>query len=165
MVVLGVDPGLRHTGWCVLRGNRAVARGTIVPPGRGKMSLEEILSYVLPRLKAVADEWEPDIAVVEQVTWYGRPKRITLPLSHVAGAIIGVLLLRCPVYVFIASMKKGKPPRGKTWDEHQKDAYVLATVAKKAENAWVADASSIPRDLSAAVRRRITTLRNARGSP
>src|SRR5262245_20676360 len=89
MRIIGIDPGLRHTGYNVLEDGKSIASGTLVPPD-DSLTITSVLSYVLPRLYNVIGQYAPTIAVVEEVAWYGRPKKITLPLSHVAGAIMGL---------------------------------------------------------------------------
>ena len=167
MVILGVDPGLRHTGFCIVgEGNRVVARGVLVPPGRGRIQPEKVIDYVLPALCRLIDEHHPHCAVVEQVTWYGARRRITLPLSHVAGAIAGFCLgIGIPVYLLLANMKRGgKAPRGKSWTEHERDAYMLASVVKRHLAAAAAgDRSTLP-ERSAVARRRITAPKSAHGT-
>jgi Holliday junction resolvasome RuvABC endonuclease subunit len=164
MRVLGIDPGLRHTGWAVIDDKgRAVAKGTIVPPGRGRIQPHEVLEYVLDRLCYIIAEFVPDVAVVEQVAWYGRGRRITLPLAHVAGGIAGFLLGRyIPVHLLLAA-QKNFVCRRKGWTEHEKDAYVLAIVVQKAVVADGAAGSSTRRKPSAVVRRKITAPRIVHG--
>jgi hypothetical protein len=165
MTILGVDPGLRHTGWCVLGDAGVVAaRGTIVPAGRGRIQPHEVLNIVLPELGRVVDRYQPSIGVVEQVAWYGSSKRITLPLSHVAGGIAGFLVgLGLSVYLLLASMRGDECAR-RGWTQHERDAYELASVAKRHQAALAAgDRSALP-ERSAAARRIITAGRAAHGA-
>lgn len=164
MIVLGVDPGLRHTGWAVVKDSgQAAARGTLIPPGHGRIQPHEVLEYVLPRLTDVIERFRPDIVVVEQVTWYGRGRRITLPLAHVAGAIAGMCVgLGLPVYLLLANQKTFTCQK-RGWSEHEKDAFVLATEVQRYINALAAGDTSIRRKRSAVGARVITAGRNARG--
>lgn len=167
MIILGVDPGIRHTGWVVLDDQTVVGRGTIVPPGRGKMLVSQALSFILPEIAAVLAAYHPSIASVEEVTWYGKTRRITLPLSHVTGAVAGVCLASgVSVCLLLANMRKNiKGPRGSAkWTEHERDAYALATVLRKHLVALAAgEASALPAR-SAIPKRIITALVNAHGS-
>lgn len=145
MIVLGVDPGLKNTGFCVLDSGKVIYRNTVVITKRAKVTVEEALVPIIEELKMILrndnKDGGPEIACVEQVGWYGRGKSITLPLSHVAGAITGYLLgSGISVYFLYANQKtaafrfvrkRGEPP----WDEHQKDAAVLAKVAWEYEMA------------------------------
>lgn len=131
MVILGVDPGVAHTGVVVLDGNRAVFNTTLVPSTEGRLTIEDVLRYVLPPLRQIVRRFEPEAAAVEQVAWYGRARRITLPLSHIAGGIAGALwAMGVPVYFLVANMKTSKLRIRKSWDEHQKDAALLAKVVQ-----------------------------------
>lgn len=165
MKILGIDPGLRHTGFCLTgEGDRVVARGVLVPPGRGRIQHHQVLAYVLPRLGVLIDEHRPDIAVVEQVTWYGRGRRITLPLAHVAGAIAGFCLSRnVSVYLLLANQKTFLC-RKRGWSEHEKDAFVLATEVRRYVAAETAGDRTILRKRSAVGARRIIAGSNAHGS-
>lgn len=165
MRVLGVDPGLLHTGWAVLDDGKPIALGTLIPPKKVELTSHFVLSFVVPQLLAVAREHLPEVVAVEQVTWYGKAKRITLPLSHVAGGIIGALLtLEIPVYVYLPGMKPKVRAR-KAWDEHQKDAVALALAATQHEAALIAGDTSFLRKHLAASKRRITIARSAPTPP
>ncbi len=159
-----MDPGLRHTGWAVIRDDgKPIAKGTIVPPGHGRIQPHEVLEYVLPKLNDAIARFEPDVVVVEQVTWYGRGRRITLPLAHVAGAIAGMCVgAGLPVYLLLANQKTFTCQK-RGWSEHEKDAFVLATEVQRYINALAAGDGTIRRKRSAVGARRITAGRTARG--
>lgn len=164
MRILGIDPGLRHTGFCLTEGeNRVVARGVLVPPGRGRIQPHQVLSAILPAVEKLIKQHQPTLAVVEQVTWYGKGRRITLPLAHVAGGLVGFLLAnKISVYLLLANQKTILC-RKRGWSEHEKDAYVLATEVRRylaAENAG--DVSTLRRR-SAVGQRKIIVPRNTHG--
>lgn len=157
MIVLGVDPGVLHTGVCVVKNGKPAYRTTIVP-ARKRDPYYTFIPEILQTILEIVDEYKPDVAAVEQVSWYGKGRRIILPLSHIAGAITGGLLARgLPVYCFTPTMKKTVTLKGinSSWDEHQKDAAMLATVAASAESVSDAAKPSIQRQYSAAKARRI----------
>lgn len=167
MVILGVDPGVLHTGVCVVKNGKPAYRTTIVP-ARKKDPYYTFLPEILSSILAVVDTYGPDIAAVEQVSWYGKGRRIILPLSHIAGAITGALLSHgVPVYCLTPTMKKTVTLKGinSSWDEHQKDAAMLATVAASAESVSDAAKPSIQRQYSAAKARRIIILPSAPSQP
>lgn len=89
MIVLGVDPGSRLTGWGVVRvrGGRdveAVAHGTIAA-GAGDLPARLV---VLGRgLEAVLDLHRPALVGVEQA-FHARNVRSTLVLGHVRGLVL-----------------------------------------------------------------------------
>ena len=68
MRVLGLDPGLRHTGWGVIdvAGNRLshVADGVVHAPSN--LPLAERLVALFRQLTAVLERFRPDEAAVEE---------------------------------------------------------------------------------------------------
>lgn len=164
MRVLGVDPGLVHCGWAVLEDGKTIAVGTLVPPAVEKHTINTTLAYLIPELDKIVGQYFPTAAAVEQVAWYGTRKRITLPLSHVAGAIVGLLLARgITTYLLLANMKTAKVRRRKAWDEHQYDAVVLAKVIHDYNVAEDAGDNSYLQKRSAVGQRRIIARPNAHG--
>mgnify|MGYP001558261413 CR=1 FL=1 len=130
--VLGIDPGVKHTGWCVLKAGKPIARGIIIPPGEGKHGVAEVLAWVLPRMRRILLDYGPTLVAVEEVTWYGRGRRITLPLSHIAGALMALSALSTSAtFVLLPGQKIKKRPRWITskWSEHEADAALLALAA------------------------------------
>ena len=69
MRILGIDPGLRRTGFGVVDADgmrlRYVASGTIVVPP--SLALSERLKVILDNLRQVAQETRPDVAALEIV--------------------------------------------------------------------------------------------------
>ncbi|OZI38955.1 crossover junction endodeoxyribonuclease RuvC [Bordetella genomosp. 1] len=92
MRILGVDPGLRRTGFGVIdaEGMRAryVASGTIVVPPT--LSLPERLKVILDNLREVARETRPDVAALEIVFLNTNPAS-TLLLGQARGAALCAL--------------------------------------------------------------------------
>ena len=166
--ILGVDPGLRHTGYCVLRDGKVTEHGVILAEGHGKLPLPDAIRIAIAGLSSIIRRAQPSAAAVEQVGWYGSRKAITLPLSHVAGGIAGYLLaLNIPVYLLLATQRRAssvKRPR-KGWEEHDLDAYELALLAKAHLDVLDADGGSIPRALLAVDRRKIIIPRDVHGAP
>ncbi len=84
--VLGVDPGLRRTGWGVVAidGNALafVAAGTVTAPLDGDLGSR--LRALHAGLAAVVDRWVPDEAAVEQ-TFVSRDASATLKLGQARG--------------------------------------------------------------------------------
>lgn len=92
MRILGVDPGLRRTGFGVIeaRGSRLayVASGTIVvPPGK---PLAARLKVILDNLRLVVTDTRPDQAALEKVFLNANPAS-TLLLGQARGAAICAL--------------------------------------------------------------------------
>ena len=84
--ILGVDPGLRRTGWGVVAvtGNTLsfVASGTVKTPLDGELAYR--LSALHLGLTAVVGAWSPDEAAVEQ-TFVNRDAVATLKLGQARG--------------------------------------------------------------------------------
>ena len=84
--VLGVDPGLRRTGWGVIdvTGSRLafVAAGTIMPDDT--LPLARRLAAIYEGLTDVLTDWEPMEAAVEE-TFVNKDARATLKLGQARG--------------------------------------------------------------------------------
>lgn len=84
--IIGIDPGLRRTGWGVVEsvGSRLsfVAAGTIRPPD--SLSLGERLCAIHDGLREVMDSFSPDEAAVE-ATFVNRDAAATLKLGQARG--------------------------------------------------------------------------------
>jgi crossover junction endodeoxyribonuclease RuvC len=91
-VVLGVDPGLRRTGWGVLRreGPRVswVAHGVIAPPPEAPLAAR--LAEVARGLRAVLAAHAPHEAAVEE-TFMANNARSALLLGHARGVALATL--------------------------------------------------------------------------
>jgi crossover junction endodeoxyribonuclease RuvC len=89
MRLLGLDPGLQHTGWGVIEadGSRLsfVACGTV--DTNAKSPLAERLVELHEGLRAVIDEWEPAEAAVEE-TFVNKNPTSTLKLGLARGVVL-----------------------------------------------------------------------------
>lgn len=89
MIVLGVDPGARVTGYGVVakfeREPTLVECGAIRP--RANRPLADRLLEIFEGLTAVIDRTRPDVMCVEGV-FYGRNVRTTLVLGQARGAAL-----------------------------------------------------------------------------
>lgn len=89
MRLIGLDPGLRRTGWGVIEvsGNRLthIANGTV--GSDAALSLAERLSQLFDGLAAVIAEHRPDEAAVEE-TFVNRNPASTLKLGQARGAVL-----------------------------------------------------------------------------
>jgi len=90
--ILGVDPGLRHTGWGVITmdGPRLgwVAHGVIKPDTT--LDLADRLACLAMELRKVVDQHTPDEAAVEETFVNINPKS-TLLLGQARGAAMASL--------------------------------------------------------------------------
>lgn len=89
MRVLGIDPGLRTTGWGVIDYNKTnltyCAHGIITP--KTTLSLASRLSYLFEELLTVIDTHQPDTAAVEE-TFVNKNPLSTLKLGQARGVVL-----------------------------------------------------------------------------
>ena len=89
MRILGIDPGLNHTGWGIIdvSGNALchVANGTIHAPN--KNSIAQRLSIIDEGLSKVIESYRPDHSAVEEVFVNANPSS-TLKLGMARGVAI-----------------------------------------------------------------------------
>src|SRR5438309_2718775 len=89
MRVLGLDPGLRHTGWGVIdvAGNRLchVADGVVHAPT--DLPLAERLVALFRQLNDVLERYRPDEAAVEE-TFVNKNPASTLKLGVARGVVL-----------------------------------------------------------------------------
>ncbi|MFA5664388.1 crossover junction endodeoxyribonuclease RuvC [Castellaniella sp.] len=92
MRILGVDPGLRRTGFGIIETNGSqllyVTSGTITVPAQ--RPLAERLRVILDNLRQVARDTKPDVAALEKVFLNVNPAS-TLLLGHARGAAVCAL--------------------------------------------------------------------------
>jgi len=86
MRILGIDPGLRRTGWGVLdaRDNRLsfVAEGTVTSDAKAQLS--DRLMQLYDGLVEVIETWAPELAAVEE-TFVNKNPTSTLKLGQARG--------------------------------------------------------------------------------
>jgi crossover junction endodeoxyribonuclease RuvC len=84
--IIGIDPGLRRTGWGVIESTGAhlayIACGTVTSDAT--MPLCERLSALFTGLTAVLADWQPHEAAVEE-TFVNRDAHATLKLGQARG--------------------------------------------------------------------------------
>lgn len=92
VTILGIDPGLRHTGWGVIQqtGNRLsfIAAGRVNPIADGPMSLR--LLALATELRGVIEAHQPDTAAIEE-TFVNQDGQAALKLGQARGAAMLVL--------------------------------------------------------------------------
>lgn len=86
MRVIGIDPGLRHTGWGIIEENgnilRPIACGVIHPPA--DETLPRRLAYLQKHLNDILVAYAPDVAAVEDIFMNVNPTS-TLKLGMARG--------------------------------------------------------------------------------
>lgn len=86
MIILGIDPGTRVTGYGIIRkdGRRAVhvENGVISPPSSAPLS--DRLSHIFKELKVIISKFRPDVVSIEEV-FYATNAKSALVLGHARG--------------------------------------------------------------------------------
>ncbi|WP_309087272.1 crossover junction endodeoxyribonuclease RuvC [Phenylobacterium sp.] len=106
--ILGLDPGLRRTGWGVVACEGArlihVAHGVIAP--KDTLPFAERLLFLLAGIEAVIAEHAPDEAAVEE-TFMNDNARSALKLGHArAMALVAPARAGLPVAEYAATVVK-----------------------------------------------------------
>ena len=92
MRIIGIDPGLRNTGWGIIEliGNRLVHvdDGRITPPSIS--SIGERLLFLKNKLKVIVEKYDPNLSAIEQI-FVGPGTGSSLKLGMARGVSILVL--------------------------------------------------------------------------
>jgi crossover junction endodeoxyribonuclease RuvC len=108
MRLLGLDPGLRHTGWGVIDvvGNHLSHVADGVVHSRDGRPLAERLVELFRQLNGVIDSYRPDAAAVEE-TFVNKNPASTLKLGVARGIVLLVPAERgLPVFEYSANLIK-----------------------------------------------------------
>ena len=108
MRLIGLDPGLRITGWGVIdaEGNRLrhVAHGTV--GSDADRPLAERLDQIFAGVTSVLEEWRPEHAAVEE-TFVNKNATSTLKLGYARGVVLlAPARLGLPVHEYGANQVK-----------------------------------------------------------
>ena len=100
--ILGIDPGLLHTGWAVIEtdGNarKYIASGVILPKKTGE--LPERLAIIFNAVTKLCDTFTPDAASME-ITFVNKNPTTTLILGHArAAAMVAISVKNIPIYEY-----------------------------------------------------------------
>ncbi len=94
-IILGIDPGLAHTGWGVIEGSfmryRCLAYGCIAT--QSHVPLEKRLEKIYSQIKIVIERYCPTMLGIETV-WFGE----NVTAAFATGQARGVLLLAGAIY-------------------------------------------------------------------
>ncbi|MCA6330523.1 MAG: crossover junction endodeoxyribonuclease RuvC [Phenylobacterium sp.] len=106
--ILGLDPGLRKTGWGLIRveGNRLshLGHGVIAPDEKAPFS--ERLLALFDGISAVVADWTPDEAAIEE-TFMNTNAASALKLGHArAAALLAPAKAGLPVAEYAARLVK-----------------------------------------------------------
>ena len=143
MIILGIDPGLRTTGFGVIekQGNklRYIASGTIKTASEGE--LPPRLKIILRGIAEVVRTYQPDCAAIEKVFVNVNPQS-TLLLGQARGAALSALVhADLPVAEYTAlQVKQAVVGHGKAAKEQVQDMVIRLLGLPGAPTADAADA-------------------------
>lgn len=93
--ILGIDPGLLHTGWAVIdvagSSRKYIASGVILPPT--KNSLPERLAFIFNGVSDICEKFQPDECSIE-IIFANKNGKTTLLLGHARAAAITAVAVR-----------------------------------------------------------------------
>lgn len=100
--ILGIDPGLLHTGWAVIETNgntrKYIASGVVLPKKTG--TLPERLAIIFNEVTKLVDTFSPNEASME-ITFVNKNPTTTLILGHArAAAMVAISVKNIPVFEY-----------------------------------------------------------------
>lgn len=100
--VLGIDPGLLHTGWAIIdfvgSERRYVASGVILPPKTPPLA--ERLTFIFRGVDELCEKFNPDVCSIE-ITFVNNNPKTTLALGHArAAAIVAISNREIPIFEY-----------------------------------------------------------------
>ena len=108
MRIIGIDPGLLHTGYGVIQteGQRLIYKTSGIINPKADLSLAERLSFIFKELSKVIESYSIDEASVEE-TFVNQNPRSTLKLGQARGAaLLAPAVLGIPVFEYAANTIK-----------------------------------------------------------
>lgn len=108
MRIIGIDPGLLHTGYGVIQkdGQRLIYKTSGIINPDASLSLAERLSFIFKELTKVLEAYSVDAASVEE-TFVNVNPRSTLKLGQARGAaLLAPAVLGIPVYEYATNTIK-----------------------------------------------------------
>ena len=100
--VLGIDPGLLHTGWAVVEASgqtrKYIASGVILP--NSKLEMSQRLVTIFRELTQICETFSPDECSIE-ITFVNKNPKTTLILGHArSAAIVAVANQDIPIFEY-----------------------------------------------------------------
>ncbi|MBQ8294623.1 MAG: crossover junction endodeoxyribonuclease RuvC [Alphaproteobacteria bacterium] len=100
--VLGIDPGLLHTGWAVIdtagQTRKYIASGVILP--KTKLEMSERLAIIFRELTQICETFSPDECSIEIIFVNKNPKTTLILGQARAAAIVAVANKNIPVFEY-----------------------------------------------------------------
>lgn len=108
MRIIGIDPGLLHTGWAIIDSvgpsRHYIASGVVLPPT--KLELADRLSFIFQKVTELCETFNPDVCSIE-FTFVNKNPKTTLLLGHArAAAIVAVANREIPVFEYEPNLIK-----------------------------------------------------------
>ncbi len=140
MLVLGIDPGSRYTGYGVVRKSGSdihyVASGRINAARAGELA--ERLPVIYAGVCEIIAEFEPDVSAVESI-FFAKNAMSSLKLGHARGvSVLALQLAEVPLYEYPpASVKQAVAGHGRANKDEVKTMVklVLGIEGELAEDA------------------------------
>ncbi|MCL2757768.1 MAG: crossover junction endodeoxyribonuclease RuvC [Alphaproteobacteria bacterium] len=106
--ILGIDPGLLHTGWAIIESTgsqrRYITSGVIRPPAKAALSAR--LAVIFDGISEICDTWAPTECAME-ITFVNKNPTSTLLLGHArAAAMVAAGHKNIPTYEYEPTMIK-----------------------------------------------------------
>ena len=100
--ILGIDPGLLHTGWSIIEVSgstrKYIASGVILPPV--KIDLSQRLVFIFNKITEICELFEPSECAIE-VIFVNKNGKTTLLLAQArAAAVTAVAVKNIPVFEY-----------------------------------------------------------------
>lgn len=106
--VLGIDPGLLHTGWAVVdtagQTRKYIASGVILPKPKLEMSVR--LATIFQELTKICETFKPDECSIEIIFVNKNPKTTLLLGQARAAAMVAVANQNIPVFEYEPNLIK-----------------------------------------------------------
>ena len=100
--ILGIDPGLLHTGWAVVdtvgQSRKYIASGVILP--KTTLSMSERLVTIFREMTKICDTFEPDECSIEIIFVNKNPKTTLILGQARAAAIVAVADKNIPLFEY-----------------------------------------------------------------
>lgn len=100
--VLGIDPGLLHTGWAVVdtagQSRKYIASGAILP--NPKIEMAQRLNTIFQELTKICNTFKPDECSIEIIFVNKNPKTTLILGQARAAAIVAVANQNTPVFEY-----------------------------------------------------------------
>ncbi len=100
--ILGIDPGLLHTGWAIIescgQSRKYIASGVILP--KPTLPMPERLVTIFNELVKICETFEPDECSIEIIFVNKNPKTTLILGQARASAIVAVASKNIPVFEY-----------------------------------------------------------------